>query len=262
MVRTLNQRLKQTYFLASGKHVISALAQSPTPVAGSAARLIWGRRIWDTYPLPTSPAGREVLFLHIPKCAGTSISRMLDFREYPHFPAYGFRFVDPDRFEAAIRFTVMREPVDRCVSCLMHFKYSAFATDQCKRLAEEIGLDQETVEPLIQRAMTDRDFEKKLYADTRPGFAGFNVSQVDWFCWKGKPLVHRIYAMNRLPEMACWLGEILGRELVMPHANRSTPGQARFVPSRETVDLVRSRYPRDFELWDRLQAADGVLIDP
>lgn len=57
-----------------------------------------------------------IIFIHIPKCAGTSVSRALYGGSLGHRSAQGLRSFDPATFDRLARFSVLRDPVARAYS--------------------------------------------------------------------------------------------------------------------------------------------------
>ena len=55
--------------------------------------------------------GREIIFLHVPKTGGTSLSEALKLGQ-GHIPATRFQAADPDRFDRAFKFAFVRDPID------------------------------------------------------------------------------------------------------------------------------------------------------
>jgi hypothetical protein len=257
---TRAQRLKCWHLRTTGDHFITSLARMPGPVAKLTARSIWGERIWRQYLIPKLDNGRELLFIHIPKCAGTSVATLFGRPSYDHFPAYAFQFTDERRFQSATRFAVVREPAERLVSILLHFRGSMFATSREREMSKMLAISEDNIDRLVQRLATDRAFGKYLFGETRPGLAGFNVSQTDWLYWKGRLLVDRVYAMSHMDQMVGWLSGLTKRDLRMPHAN-SSDRKGRLVLSDETRAIVNNRFSRDAALWAELQRRGGVLIN-
>ena len=62
-----------------------------------------------------------LLFIHVPKCGGTSIEAQMGFT-HDHRSAVYFRTADPAFFAKAWKFSIARNPYDRLVSAFHHFK--------------------------------------------------------------------------------------------------------------------------------------------
>lgn len=256
---TRAQRLKCWHLKATGDHIVTSIARMPGLLAKTTARTIWGQRIWREYQIPASADGRELLFIHIPKCAGTSVAQLFKSPTFPHFPAYAFQFTDEPRFRAATRFAIIRDPAERLASVMMHFRGSMFSTRREHAISADLAIDEKNIDALVRRLATDVQFEKYLFGETHAGLAGFNVPQADWLYWKRTLLVDRVYAMSRLDRMAEWLNETLQEEISIPHAN-SSGHKGKLELSAETRAAVEARFPRDAALWAELQRHDGVLI--
>ncbi len=82
-----------------------ACAALPRP-----ARALWWR-------MPPAMRQRKLIFVHVPRAAGTSIVRAL-YGEgcIRHFPMRYYRAIDPGFAQAAQSFAILRDPVDRFVS--------------------------------------------------------------------------------------------------------------------------------------------------
>jgi hypothetical protein len=59
---------------------------------------------------------KRILFIHVPKNAGTSISKALYGCSLGHMTAYLYRQADAQLFGTALRFAILRDPVDRFLS--------------------------------------------------------------------------------------------------------------------------------------------------
>lgn len=59
---------------------------------------------------------KNLIFIHIPKNAGTSIAESVFGYSFGHHTAQFYRTLDPDFFDATTSFAVLRDPIERFVS--------------------------------------------------------------------------------------------------------------------------------------------------
>jgi hypothetical protein len=72
---------------------------------------------------PPEVAARRTLFIHIPRTAGTSITRALYGNNlFMHHSASYFKAIDQEIFRSSFKFSVVRNPWDRLVSAYHLFK--------------------------------------------------------------------------------------------------------------------------------------------
>jgi hypothetical protein len=76
-------------------------------------------------------AAEKCMFVHIPKCAGTSVRRSLFGRDGGHRPLEIFRtMVPPEMFDQSFKFTFVRNPWDRLVSAFFFLQKSDLERNQ------------------------------------------------------------------------------------------------------------------------------------
>jgi hypothetical protein len=110
----------------------SALPASPPPFRRSLTRLWFQIRHPQRFRLiQEQTATEKCMFVHIPKCAGTSVRRSLFGRDGGHRPLEAFRTMVPqDMFERSFKFTFVRNPWDRLVSAFFFLKKSDLKRNQ------------------------------------------------------------------------------------------------------------------------------------
>lgn len=109
-----------------------ALPASPSPLRRYLARLWFQIRHPERFRLiQEHTAAEKCMFVHIPKCAGTSVRRSLFGRDGGHRPLEVFRTMVPqDLFDECFKFTFVRNPWDRVVSAFFFLKKSDLKRNQ------------------------------------------------------------------------------------------------------------------------------------
>ena len=102
------------------------LRASPSPFRRHLTRVWFQIRRPDRFRLLQEQiAAEKCMFVHIPKCAGTSVRQSLFGRQGGHAPLETFRtMVPPEVFERSFKFTFARNPWDRLVSAFFFLKKS------------------------------------------------------------------------------------------------------------------------------------------
>ena len=59
---------------------------------------------------------RKLIFVHIPKNAGTSVAESLFGRSFGHHTAKFYRDLDPEFYQTVPTFAILRDPIDRFIS--------------------------------------------------------------------------------------------------------------------------------------------------
>jgi hypothetical protein len=67
---------------------------------------------------------RKLIFIHVPKNAGTAISQAIYGRGLAHYRAWFYRRLDPAFYEATPSFAILRDPIDRFISAYFFVKNS------------------------------------------------------------------------------------------------------------------------------------------
>ena len=126
------------------EHLFTTLGKLNQPSANAAIQLAYGKnygvKLWNWYPKKQNHKQQDILFVHIPKCAGTSIANGFGWNDFRHIPAYYFWLTNKQRFLNSESFTVIREPLTRVASMLSHYSKSYFSSDIEKKVAEKLDL--------------------------------------------------------------------------------------------------------------------------
>ncbi|WP_085585281.1 MULTISPECIES: sulfotransferase family 2 domain-containing protein [unclassified Pseudomonas] len=184
---------------------------------------------------------RACLFIHVPKCAGSSICTALFEGWRPgHLPLYWYEEQFPERYAAAYKFAFVRDPLERA--------YSAYAFLR----GNELGSRDQGAQRLVRRYRDFDDFVARwLHAETIPRQLHF-AAQTDFLVDSlGHLALDFIGYQEHLERDFHLVCEHLGIEGRLPHVNGSRQRQP--MPAREfcsvrTRRLVRRVYQRDYDL--------------
>ncbi len=192
--------------------------------------------------------GAGILFVHVPKTGGTSISKLLYQRNLPHYTAEFWLATFGDGVAALPSFSVVRHPVERMVSAYKMARLGgtdiiAYSRYWQSRLR---GLD--SFDAFVDHVFANRRRLHALPLDLRPQ-ASF-VLDVD-----GRVMVDRLFALSQRqglpPELGRWLG--LG---FIPHLN-STPAHAVDITA-ETRRKIEQIYLIDFKIYQCVKNLAGA----
>ena len=194
----IKSRAKFEYFNYTGEHMFTTLGKMNDRAACFLSRRLYSKRIWEDYPVIESQDGNSFLFIHIPKCAGTSMANLFKKDRFHHFPAYTFLFSDEDRFRNIDSFSIIRNPLDRITSMLLHYSNSIYADSVMKTRAKMLGISEDNIYQKTWEFLSRKDFRKALFAGTGALRDGFSVQQFDFVTWKKTIIVDTYFHLTGL----------------------------------------------------------------
>jgi hypothetical protein len=199
-----------------------------------------GLRGWLRGKIDKAVLSNKLLFIHVPKNAGTSIATAIYGHLPPHTTAYFYRTVAPDYFEHAEAFAVLRDPVDRFVSAYWFVQ---------NRGGDDVAMDHafakatsgiETVDQLLN--FTAVKFKNLYHLD--------NVLRPQWWYvlgGNGELLVKRLFILGKdQDKMAVFLRNFGIVEI--PIKNQTKKGS--LVLTEAQTRRIRALYDRDVRLLE------------
>ena len=221
-----------------GRHQLGPL-QGVVPLGIQAPLLrLFGDR-FNPY-IPANDDTRSI-FIHVPKCAGTSVARSIYGSSDSHLPISRYAAFDPKRFEHYFKFTFVRNPWDRLLSA-----YTYLAP----------GAKGET--PWSHQNLREfRDFEAFVLALRDPAtrkrvlrFLHFRP-QISWLTLPGGaiPPLDFTGRFERLAEDFDAIVTRLGVDAELPRLNASNAGPYREAYSTQMRNVVAEVYERDIRAF-------------
>ena len=186
-----------------------------------------------------------VIFIHVPKAAGTSISQELYGQFVGHIPARHLALFAPDLFEVLPRFTVVRHPFKRVVSS---FQFASRGADLGSGPVAGMfhpekyrGKAFRSLDSFVQEWLIEQDLLKVDYVFRPQTF--YTHSELGEFL---AGHLGRLEDMNALTQ---YLRATLGRNINIGHFNRTgqsgEPTDVVLGPASRKV--VEKLYRNDFE---------------
>lgn len=193
----------------------------------------------------------QLLFIHVPKNAGTSIAAAVYGYSPAHRSAYYFHSVAKDFIDRAQSFAVLRDPVDRFLSTYWFIRNGGgddVAMNPSFRAAVA-GI--ETLDALLDFTEANIKDVYKLYNVLRPQW---------WYVTddQGRILVDRLFILGEhQDEMSAFLSQFGVAEI--PTKNRTKKGALDLTEAQ--AERIRRLYARDVELIERVRAGGtGPLL--
>lgn len=193
-----------------------------------------------TFGLPLRPEVRRagVIFIHVPKNAGTTIATQLYGRHIGHRSAEFYRQADPEFFASAPSFALVRDPVARFVSAYNFAKKGGSATVPASQHVTAFAQSFQTISECAACivSMPERERARLDFVFRR---------QSDFTCdANGKVIVDKLIRLEAVSGGSFTIG---GHNITME--TRINEAQRTASPVEDGLsDILRAAYPRDFEL--------------
>lgn len=186
----------------------------------------------------------NVVFVHVPKAAGTSINNAIYGRTLGHYSAQQIQSRFPSLFSRSLTFSLVRNPWDRVLSA---YRFA------CVGRTESMGVHR----PEQYQIPEFSSFERFL-CDWLPSR---DLSKCDFIfrpqylfvCDQNKRvMVDHLGYVERLGETVCFVEERLGRSIDVKMVNTTSAGMESYrdaYSSSEMIEIVSSVYKDDVDLF-------------
>ncbi|MBT0668336.1 sulfotransferase family 2 domain-containing protein [Novosphingobium profundi] len=187
-----------------------------------------------------------IVFVHVPKAAGTSIADQLYGRFIGHFSISDVIAGCPARVLALPRFTVVRNPWDRLVSAWSFARAGSGSGGNVK-----VGMHRPGQYTSPDFVDFDRFVLEWLPAQDWTAIDGVFEEQAAYVLDdKGQLALDHVGDLGRMNATEAWVSEAIGKEVRFGKGNSSSHADYRSYYRPETIDAVASHYRRDIALFD------------
>lgn len=197
---------------------------------------------------------REVIFIHVPKCAGSSVNDAIYGRFMGHIPASIIQRFGGAELRAVPSFSLLRDPMARAISA---YRFVRAGTGSGGGVTAQVRAPERfqipafaSFDSFVQEWLPAQDLSK---AD--PVFR----TQTSYVCDRaGGVLVNHLGRVEDMSSTVAWLYDTLGRTVEIGRTNVTKDGgnshaqKLALNPSAETRRVLEKIYKDDFELVNRI----------
>jgi hypothetical protein len=145
----------------------------------------------------------QVIFIHIPKCAGSSVSHALYGKYTHHWKAEELLFINRKKFNSYCRFSVVRNPWDRLYST---YNYAFVDSAKFNNSPLQFITHYQTFEDFVLKGLTAELVQKVKFINTQWSFLEINGKLTVDFLGKFENIDNFIITLSkRLPTLTSTL---------------------------------------------------------
>jgi len=182
---------------------------------------------------------KKVIFIHVPKSAGTSVAQALYGRSVTHHTADFFRECNPKKFDEYFSFAIVRNPLDRLVSAYEYAKSGGTSRVPISNPEKYQVREFSTFKKFVMEWLPT---QKKLDFVFRPQYEFV-------FDNAGNQLVDVIFDMENIRDVEESLRKNAEIEIEISKTNSSKHKSYKSYYDAETLKAVKSFYAKDFEAF-------------
>jgi hypothetical protein len=181
----------------------------------------------------------RVLFVHIPKTAGSSVGKCIFGTDIiGHYPWYFYENADPSCFKDYFKFSIVREPVARFISAWSYLARGGKGAMDTKAWYQ-LNPDNLEMADFLKKSKNCRKLLRSMHFVPQTSFIfdDFDQLQVDHLC-KTETLEKDMDAIFRA----------LGRTCQLTVLNQSNPTELSHESYRSVGQIIHELYERDYRL--------------
>lgn len=172
----------------------------------------------------------NLIYIHIPKAAGTSICDAI-FRDDPwHFSADELRFINRKKFDTYKKIAFVRNPIDRIVSTYL---YSKTHIEKNPNTSINFLKDVDSIDDFVERFLDAKLVEEHYFFWTQDLYIGDEVSFIGKF--------------ENIKSDFIKLKDSFGIKNDIEHKNKSKKSKEIINIKKSNLDKIIDLYSKDFE---------------
>ena len=181
------------------------------------------------------------VFIHVPKCAGSSVcSALLDGRWPGHLPYYWYQQQFPEHCERSFKFAFVRDPLERAYSAYTYLRSNHMGSRDLH--AQALVCSYRDFDHFVGNWLHPENLRRQLHFAPQTDFLVDHMGQM------AMDFLGRQESLENDFQQVC---ERLGVSTSLPHLNVSLRRRSESVKdfcTQRTRRLVRRAYQRDYEV--------------
>lgn len=183
------------------------------------------------------------IFIHIPKCAGTSIGEAIyGDKKIGHYTAEDFFYINKSKFNNYYKFTVIRDPLDRCYSAF-HYLKSEKCTKNDKIFCDNYLLKYLNFDDFILNGLAKNN-NILNYIHFKP--------QINFIILYGRLSVNHIFLLENLNDNFFYLQKKFLIDTKLKRLNKTTNTKKKNI-NIESKKKLYEIYREDFYLYSKVK---------
>lgn len=178
------------------------------------------------------------VFIHIPKCGGTSITHQVFGQRVGHFTASEIKNKMQNKFNEYYSFSVTRHPLDRLYSAYTFVKNDGGQHGAVKNIEDFQAKEFRSFDSFVQEWLVFNTNKNILF---KPQYLYLCNSNHEI-------LVNQYFKIENKKEIENVLRNKLNKNIVIKHLNKTLPKKSYSI-SASTIQLVEEIYKLDYELF-------------
>lgn len=192
----------------------------------------------DNVRLPADFERHRCIFIHVPKCAGSSVKKSLfSQRTHGHMPLWFYERHFPDFFETAYKFSFVRNPLDRAFSAYRYLRSNR--SIERDLAAHRLAMRYDSFDRFVQDWLCEENAHRQMHFAPQWRFLCDSLGEVRM------DFIGRQESMGEDFRHVC---RQLGVESSLDAVNVSAEKALRTDFEERTIERIRRVYARDYEL--------------
>lgn len=185
---------------------------------------------------------KKVIFVHIPKAAGTSVCKaVFNSSDSSHYTARCFRSDNPKKFQSYYKFTVVRNPYERFCSAYNYIQNGGERLSaKDKHFRDTFLINYADINDFAENGLTKEEVGQRPHFDSQHEYVYDNDSST--------LIVDYVGRLENLDAFSEHLSEKLNSTINVGHQNKTNNNRNVIELSEKAKKFVYEYYRKDFEL--------------